>query len=462
MTIRGDSNHSAIRLTDGPAHHFFGFHDLEIDSRASGSLIGLRVARIDRPPLGKDAAEVIVFGGPNDTPGEPRVLLRTKNYNFPQGARQHWLGGTDTVIVNEVDDRGQPASALIDGHSGVRLGQLSFSTYCTDRPGTTSYSVDFGRLHRLGGYGHSNVADRTPSDPVPADNGIFVSDIAADRTELLLSIGDVAKAAGVVTSATHPQFITHLRLNPSNDRIAFLHRFRLADGGEETVLCAVGADGTRLRILARGYMSHFDWLDDTRLMIWGRRNQSIAALRRSPLMNAPVIRAMLPCAKAVLRRLLRRNGAVGMSYLEVHDGGTQPPEPFAAGILTADGHPMVNPAFPDWLVTDTYPDARGIRDLMLYHPPTRQRIDLGQYRKINDKPSSEIVTQTKRHIEAKFGVAFPAELYAFTRSGLHCDLHPRWFVQGGYVAFDSIHEGTRQIYATDVSDLVTEERLADG
>lgn len=462
MTTQDDNSHKAIRVTDGPAHHFFGFHDLEIDSRASKSLVGLRVARIDRPPLGEDEAEVIVFGGPNDTPGEPRVLLRTKNYNFPQGARQHWLGETDTVIVNEVDGAGQPASALVDGRSGTRLGRLSFSTYCTDRPGTTSYSVDFGRLHRLGGYGHSNVADRTPGDPIPADNGIFVSDIAADRSQLLLSIRDVAKATGGDTGTPQPHFITHLRLNPSDTRIAFLHRFRLADGGEETILCSVGTDGTGLRILARGYLSHFDWLDDSRLMIWGRRNQSIAALRRSPILNAPVIRAMLPAAKAILRRLLRRNGAVGMSYLEVHDGGTQPPEPFAAGILTADGHPMVNPAFPNWLVTDTYPDGRGIRDLMLYHPPSRQRIDLAQYRMIDDKPGPEVVARTERHIEATLGVTFPADLYAFTRSGLHCDLHPRWFRQGDKVAFDSIHEGTRQIYVTDVSDLVTQDPPADG
>lgn len=38
------------------------------------------------------------------------------------------------------------------------------------------------------------------------------------------------------------------------------------------------------------------------------------------------------------------------------------------------------------------------------------------------------------------------ELFSFTRSGLHCDLHPRWNFDGTKVAFDSIHEGTRQIY----------------
>lgn len=45
---------------------------------------------------------------------------------------------------------------------------------------------------------------------------------------------------------------------------------------------------------------------------------------------------------------------------------------------------------------------------------------------------------------------FTRELYAFTRSGLHCDLHPRWRGDGTQVAFDSIHEGTPQPYVHGV------------
>jgi hypothetical protein len=50
--------------------------------------------------------------------------------------------------------------------------------------------------------------------------------------------------------------------------------------------------------------------------------------------------------------------------------------------------------------------------------------------------------------------AFSPQQMAFTRSGLHCDLHPRWKGDGTMVAFDSIHEGSRQIYGFDVSDII--------
>ena len=32
-----------------------------------------------------------------------------------------------------------------------------------------------------------------------------------------------------------------------------------------------------------------------------------------------------------------------------------------------------------------------------------------------------------------------------------CDLHPRWSRGGGFVSFDSLHEGARRVYLADVS-----------
>lgn len=452
----------AIRLTEGPKHHLFGFHDLPITSRASRAFLGLAVERIDRPPLGADVAEVIVWeGAGQDGDFAPRVLTTTRNYNFPQGARQQWLGSDDTVIVNEVDAAGQPVTGLYDAAGGGRMGQISTSTYCTDRAGARSYTVDFGRLHRLGGYGHSNVADRSPDTAQPLDNGIFVSDIAADRTQVLLSIAEMAQVAGLDPKGTSHVFITHVVLNPTGMRLAFLLRYRLADGGEETCLCTVGTDGTGPRVIARGFLSHFDWIAPDRIMIWGRRSAAVAAARRHPLLANPAARALLPLVKKPLRALMGRSGAMAMSYLSVTDSDPAEVKPFAVGVLTADGHPMVNPQYRDWLLTDTYPDDEGVRDLMLYHLGEGRRQDLGRFRKLDALPSPEVVAETAAHLASALDVAFAADLYAFTRSGLHCDLHPRWSADGRLAVFDSIHEGTRQIYAIDVGEVVAQPAARD-
>ena len=33
-----------------------------------------------------------------------------------------------------------------------------------------------------------------------------------------------------------------------------------------------------------------------------------------------------------------------------------------------------------------------------------------------------------------------------------CDLHPRWRLDGKQIGFNSVHEGTRQVYVMDVKN----------
>ncbi len=442
----------AERLTHGPAHHFFGFHDLTMTSRETGLCLGLSVPRIDRPPMGQDSADVIVWD--SEQGFAPRILTRTRCFNFPQGARQHWLGGTATVIVNETDCAGRPVAGLYDAGDGTRIGQIGAPVSCTDAAGARAFGVDFGRAARLGGYGHAGIPDRTPDQAAPAANGLFVTDIAADDTRLMLSIAELAQRAGIDPAGSGAQYLTHPRLSPTGRRIAFLHRFRLADGGEETCLWTAGTDGAAPHLLARGFLSHFDWTGEDALMIWGRRGRAVAALRRSALASNPLARAILPAIKAPLRALAGRSPALAMGWLRVEDRGGAAAAPFAAGVLTADGHPMRNPVFPDWLTLDTYPDAAGMRALMLYHLPTGRRTDLGRYAMSPARPAPGTVADTARWMRGALDVAIDPALYAFTRSGLHCDLHPRWSGDGRAVLFDSIHEGTRQVYRVDVARVV--------
>ncbi len=47
------------------------------------------------------------------------------------------------------------------------------------------------------------------------------------------------------------------------------------------------------------------------------------------------------------------------------------------------------------------------------------------------------------------GDFFVPEPYRETYS--RCDLHPRWRPDGRAIAFNSVHEGSRQIYLADIS-----------
>jgi len=93
-------------------------------------------------------------------------------------------------------------------------------------------------------------------------------------------------------------------------------------------------------------------------------------------------------------------------------------------ILDRDGHCSYSPDG-RWIMTDTYPDREHYRTLILYRPDDNRRIDIGRFY------SDPKITGEYR-----------------------CDLHPRWNRDGTQVCIDSIHEGTRQLYVVDVSEIV--------
>lgn len=96
-----------------------------------------------------------------------------------------------------------------------------------------------------------------------------------------------------------------------------------------------------------------------------------------------------------------------------------------AETLREDGHCSFSPDR-HWVLNDTYPDEHGMRTLMLYRWPDGPRLDIARLHSPKSRWWGEI----------------------------RCDLHPRWRRDGRAVCIDSVHEGTRQMYAADVGDLV--------
>ncbi len=78
-----------------------------------------------------------------------------------------------------------------------------------------------------------------------------------------------------------------------------------------------------------------------------------------------------------------------------------------------------------WLLTDESPDEDSRQTLLLWNMTKELRVNLGRY-----------------HSPLPF------------RGEIRCDLHPRWSRDERQVCFDSIHEGSRQVYVMDVSEVV--------
>lgn len=116
----------------------------------------------------------------------------------------------------------------------------------------------------------------------------------------------------------------------------------------------------------------------------------------------------------------RKEGGERFLLVDVRDGSYRV---YGEGVLTEDGHDTFSPDR-RWVLNDTYPDRHDMRTLMLVSWPDGRRIDIARAYSPKSKWWGEI----------------------------RCDLHPRWSRDGRQVCIDSVHEGTRQLYAIDVSE----------
>lgn len=446
------------RVTDGPLHHFFGFHDLPITNAKGNLALALEVDDISHPVLAGQIVKSGVVNLQNLSVFQP--IHTTTAFNYPQGARQQWIGDTDLFITNDKVDATWGAR-IADGMSLSVIDTLPFPVHCLNERTGQAFYVNYARLSRLGVYGYVGLPDKFSKVDIPINDGIYIGDINTKQFKLLVSIAQVAQCGEKkVVKTGYPHYVTHLCLNPSKTRIAFLHRYRIADGGEITRLLTVGTDGSDMRCLAKGFLSHFDWLDDCTLFIWGEDQRKLSRIREASIMTIPGVPYGLEFAKKMYK-IARRKRNIDMksstssakSFLSIKDVPEANITKCAIGILTEDGHPMVSSFNRNYIINDTYPDTDGNRFLMLYNHITNVRSDLGVFRMLDEKPNPTNfdVGLALCDLDKKIKRKINLDDFFFTRSGLHCDLHPRWSKNGKVAFFDSIHEGSRQLYMIDLS-----------
>ncbi|MEZ8107179.1 hypothetical protein [Vibrio cortegadensis] len=441
-------------VSSGSMHHFFGFHDLPITNKDNTKLLSLQVDDINHPP---EVGQYATYGYIDLKTNEFIALGKTNAWNYPQGARQQWIGDSNLFVVNnQVDDCW--GAFIVDSGSGEVIKKINQPVHIYDDISGYAYTMNYSRLHRMGGYGYVGLKDDSINEVFPKNDGIFKHHLETGQSQLLVSIYDVAYYGlqGNKPANTFHHILTHLSLNPSKTRLAFLHRYRIPDGGEITRLMTIGVDGTGLRCLSSGFLSHFDWFDDDSILIWGRKNESLDKIRSNPILANPLVKPFLRIAKSLAKQVIStKSSLVSSSFLKITDCDSPVSTQYSPDLLKVDGHPMFNPCNRRWFVNDTYPDENGVRTLMLFDTFLSKKIELGQFKMLDALPDQTNIDNQIEGIDERVMKLFSKDLYSFTRSGIHCDLHPRWFNDGKTVAFDSIHEGMRQVYTIDVSDKIS-------
>jgi len=234
-------------------------------------------------------------------------------------------------------------------HVGVVRATDGREVRIYDRPiyalapdGRQAFSLNFARLqnHRPG-YGYAGASDPSAHDPIPDEDGIHHVDLDTGTSRLIISLGALARLAPKESMRDGLHYINHVQVSPTGTRLAFFHIWRTGDATWEVRLYTVDPDGSNLRcVLDTGRVSHYDWLDDHRILVWahhpGRGNRFLLCDDRS-------------------------------------DGV----EVFGEGTLTVDGHCSFSPDR-SWVLNDTYPDRYDMRTLMLVRFRDQARIDLAR------------------------------------------------------------------------------------
>lgn len=437
-----------LRRFDFPEkpHCLIGFHDCSAIS-PTGEMILLGVDTMDRPPVAGEKAQIGITSWPT---GRTRVVAETDAWNFPQGGRQHFIRQGAALTFN-VSCGGEWIGVVLDLANGTKT-TLAKALYAVSPDGRTGYGLNFARLHRLGGYGYVGLPDPSASEHVPNEEGLWQVDLESGQARLLISIAAVVDT-GQGLPGDCPHYLTHVVPSPSGRSLCFLHRYWLPDGGIRTRLMVCGSDGGNLRCWGEGYLSHFDWWDEDTVLIWGRPPSALQQGRNHPLFRVPLVRDLVRTGKPLIKKLLGRGAGGGGSYMLLTEKGFGG-RSFASDLLREDGHPSLRPGARDWLLTDTYPDKDGVRPLLLCPVAEPRLIEIARLRETRHRAKEDRLAEAMEGMDERVRRSLTPRLFAHTRSGIHCDFHPRWLLAGDAVCFDSNHEGTRSVYGLEVGGVL--------
>jgi hypothetical protein len=400
-------------------HYWFGYYDKCPWSPDSTRLLAHRATFCDRFPAPGDIAEVgWIEGWRTD---QPRFVKagETTAWNWQQGAMLRWNG--EQPICNTAG---------------------TVPCYTAHPDTQAALTLDFGRLSRLRPeYGHPGLTDPTPDNPHPETHGI--SRIDGDSPTLNVSIDQLdritADGSDRAGGDLH-QHVNHLMFNPSGTRFCFMHRFLRTDGILHSRLFTSDLEGTDIRLLFEGLVSHYDWRDDQTILAWAGKRSLLGSANatKTPAQHAMTLarRGLKPIYYAMGKPRFLMNKIMKDSYMliadvDVRSADVPEPVPFAKGNLTCDGHCTFSRGGNRgsnepgrWVLTDGYPDMKNRQPLFLWDCTRNQGYEVGRY-------------HTPRELDGDIRV----------------DLHPRFNQDATLVCIDSAMDGKRAMYVVDVSSL---------
>lgn len=327
-------------VSSGPKHHFFGYYDKSPWNFSENLLLAHEVAFNKRPPTANDPATIGVIRLNEASNFEP--ITQTYAWNWQQGSMLQWHPADPDNLILYNDRRDSAFVGIVKSIKNNYMAIYSRPFYAIAPDGSKALSLNFSRLHeKRPGYGYAGIPDRWSGEKFPDDDGIYHIDMETRESRLIVSLRQLALNNPTSEMQDTFHWVNHIQISTNGRRFAFLHCWRIGQEKWGERLYTSNMDGSGLHCLLDGNMvSHYDWMDNHRLLAW----------------------ASLPYSEG--RFVLCEDANKTMQVI-------------GDGILVADGHCSFSPDR-KWITTDTYPDRHGIRTLMLFRMYDSKKIDLAR------------------------------------------------------------------------------------
>lgn len=421
-----------IFSTPTDSNYFFGYYDKSPISLDGTKHLALKVDFIDRLPDQNDIAKIGFFNIENND-GIFHEIAETKTFNWQQGCMLQWYGDKNNQIIYN-DLINNRFVAIIFNLNTYQKQILPMAIYTLSSNSAFALCIDNERHHWCRrGYSYDGIHNITKNQNIVENDGIFFLDIRTETVSKIIGINDLLQNKPLDNMKDAVHYIEHLMIAPDNQRFAFFHRWKLADGGIYTRLYTANCDGSDIFLLNdSGRMSHFCWNQKNQIFGWGGIPNAINTLRKYKKIVKYFIKPLLP----IYKRFIAGNAidgttkistlVTGDSYI-IFDDKTSKKTKISLELLNKDGHPSFSPINDDWIITDTYPDKNTIAQLILFHLPTQEKY---------------LITEVQ-------------SLQQYDNTPNRCDLHPKWSLNGKYVSIDTMNDGIRGIYIYNLNEVIS-------
>ena len=375
------------RLSTSPKHHFFGYYGINPWDRTTTYHLALETDFHTHRPTPEDTATV---GRIHRQTGTFIPHAETAAFNLQQGSMLHWIdvqgsaeNGTATEEFTFNDwEEGTLVSRALNPVTGA-VRTIGGAIAAVSPTEPIAIGLNYARMaHCRPVVGYAGHTEDRAVIAQPEDDGLYRLDLQTGSAQCILSIADVIRASTDASVAGRRAWFNHVLFNTDGTRLLFFCRVRRETGK---------GHATSL------WTVNPDGSDLDLQIPFGYKVSHFDW--RTPT------------------RILVSSDILGeMGFVEFTDG-TRDFTPIGTGHLPNDGHASFSPDR-EWLLCDTYPRGeQRLAQLMAYNIAEERKIVFGEF-----------------HHEPQF------------TGDIRCDLHPRWAPDGETISFDSVHEGSRQIY----------------